>query len=135
MSFARPWLLLLLLALPLWYWRRRRQDVPAARFSDVTLPATVSANRWWVVLPPALRAAALAALVLAAAGPQIGGDTVEVKQEGHRDRHHDRYLQQHAGRGLRAFQPARGGQAAGGGLHPGPERPTGSGWWRSPARR
>jgi len=81
-SFARPWLLLLLLALPLWYWRRRRQDVPAARYSDVTLPATVSANRWWVVLPPAFRAAALAALVLAAAGPQIGGDTVELKQEG-----------------------------------------------------
>jgi Ca-activated chloride channel family protein len=81
-SFARPWLLLLLLALPLWYWRRRRQDVPAARFSDVTLPAAVSADRWWVVLPPALRAAALAALVVAAAGPQIGGDTVEVKQEG-----------------------------------------------------
>ena len=61
MSFARPLLLLLLLAIPLWAWRRRRQDVPAARFSDVTLPAAVSANRWWVVLPPVLRAAALIA--------------------------------------------------------------------------
>ena len=82
MSFARPLLLLLLLALPLWAWRRRRQDVPAARFSDVTLPAAVSANRWWVVLPPVLRAAALVALVLAAAGPRVGGDMVEMKQEG-----------------------------------------------------
>ena len=81
MSFARPLLLLLLLALPLWAWRRR-QDVPAARFSDVTLPAAVSANRWWVVLPPVLRAAALVALVLAAAGPRVGGDMVEMKQEG-----------------------------------------------------
>ncbi|HWB42992.1 MAG TPA: BatA domain-containing protein, partial [Gemmatimonadales bacterium] len=82
MTFARPILLLLLLAIPLWAWRRRRQDVPAARFSDVTLPAAVSANRWWVVLPPLFRALALAALVIAAAGPRIGGDTVEVKQEG-----------------------------------------------------
>ena len=56
--------------------------MPAARFSDVSLPAAVSANRWWVVLPPVLRAAALAALVIAAAGPRIGGDTVEMKQEG-----------------------------------------------------
>ncbi|HEU4955389.1 MAG TPA: BatA domain-containing protein, partial [Gemmatimonadales bacterium] len=82
MSFARPLVLLLLLAILLWAWRRRRQDVPAARFSDVTLPAAVSANRWWVVLPPVLRAAALAALVIAAAGPRIGGDMVEMKQEG-----------------------------------------------------
>ena len=82
MSFARPLVLLLLIAIPLWAWRRRRQDVPAARFSDVTLPAAVSANRWWVVLPPVLRAAALAALVIAAAGPRIGGDMVEMKQEG-----------------------------------------------------
>ena len=82
MSFARPVLLLLLLAIPLWAWRRRRQDIPAARFSDVSLPAEVSANRWWVVLPPTLRAAAIAALIIAAAGPRIGGDMVELKQEG-----------------------------------------------------
>jgi Ca-activated chloride channel family protein len=81
-TFARPLLLLLLLALPLWYWRRRRQDIPAARFSDVSLPAAVSANRWWVVLPPLFRAVAVASLIVAAAGPRIGGDTVEVKQEG-----------------------------------------------------
>jgi Ca-activated chloride channel homolog len=83
MTFARPWLLLLLLlAFALWWWRHRRGERPAAKYSDVTLPAEAVRRRWWVMLPPALRALALAALVFAAAGPRIGGDTVEVKQEG-----------------------------------------------------
>jgi Ca-activated chloride channel homolog len=81
-SFARPWLLLLLLALPIWWWARRRRDVPGARYSDVSLPAAASQRRWWVRLPPILRALTLGALALAAAGPQIGGDTVEIKKEG-----------------------------------------------------
>jgi Ca-activated chloride channel homolog len=81
-TFARPWLLLLLLLLPLWWMLRRRRAVPAASYSDITLPAAASQRRWWVVLPPVLRGVALAALVLAAAGPRIGGDTVEIKQEG-----------------------------------------------------
>lgn len=82
MTFARPWVLLLLLVLALWWWVRRRRTVPAARYSDVTLPAQAARRAWWVMLPPALRALALVALVFAAAGPRIGGDTVEVKQEG-----------------------------------------------------
>jgi Ca-activated chloride channel family protein len=81
-SFTRPWLLLLFLALPIWWWLRHRLDVPAARYSDVSLPAMASRRRWWVKLPPILRAFAIAALILAAAGPRIGGDTVELKQEG-----------------------------------------------------
>jgi Ca-activated chloride channel homolog len=81
-SFARPWLLLLLLALPLWWWLRHRREVPAARYSDVSLAAQASRRRWWVKLPPILRGLALGALALAAAGPRIGGDTVELKQEG-----------------------------------------------------
>jgi len=81
-SFARPWLLFLLLLLPIWWMLRRRGTVPAARYSDVTLPALASRRRWWVVLPPVLRGLAVAALVLAAAGPRVGGDTVEIKQEG-----------------------------------------------------
>jgi Ca-activated chloride channel family protein len=81
-SFARPWLLLLLLALPAWWWLWRRRQVPAARYSDVSLPARASQRRWWVKLPPGLRATALVAFILAAAGPRIGGDTVEIKQEG-----------------------------------------------------
>ena len=83
MSFARPWLLLLLLlAFAIWWWRRRRGESPAARYSDVSLPAEAVRRPWWVMLPPALRALTLAALVVAGAGPRIGGDTVEVKQEG-----------------------------------------------------
>jgi Ca-activated chloride channel family protein len=82
MTFARPWLLLLLLALAAWWWIRRRRPTPAARYSDVTLPASAVRRAWWVMLPPALRGLALATLILAAAGPRIGGDTVEVKQEG-----------------------------------------------------
>ena len=82
MTFARPWLLLLLLALAAWCWMRRRRPAPAARYSDVTLPASAVRRAWWVMLPPALRGLALAALILAASGPRIGGDTVEVKQEG-----------------------------------------------------
>jgi Ca-activated chloride channel family protein len=82
MSFARPWLLLLLLGLVLWWWRRRQRQVPAARYSDVSLPASVSTRSWWVVLPPLLRSTALVTLIVAAAGPRVGGDTIEVKQEG-----------------------------------------------------
>jgi Ca-activated chloride channel family protein len=82
MSFARPWLLLLLLALPIWWWLRTRSAVPGAKYSDVSLAATASRRRWWVKLPTILRALALGALGLAAAGPRIGGDTVEVKKEG-----------------------------------------------------
>jgi Ca-activated chloride channel homolog len=82
MTFARPWLLLLLVALAAWWWMRRRRPAPAARYSDVTLPASAVRRAWWVMLPPFLRGLALVALILAAAGPRIGGDTVEVKQEG-----------------------------------------------------
>ncbi len=82
MSFGRPWVLLLLLALALWWWIRRRREPLAAPYSDVTLPAEALRRAWWVMLPPALRGLAAAALVFAAAGPRIGGDTVEVKREG-----------------------------------------------------
>jgi Ca-activated chloride channel family protein len=82
MSFARPWLLLLLMALPVWWWLRKRRDIPGAKYSDVSLPAMATRRRWWVKLPPFLRALALGGLGLAAAGPRIGGDTVEIKQEG-----------------------------------------------------
>ncbi len=82
MTFGRPWLLLLLLALAAWWWVRRRRPAPAARYSDVTLPASAVRRAWWVMLPPVLRGLAVAALIFAAAGPRIGGDTVEVKQEG-----------------------------------------------------
>jgi len=82
MSFARPLLLLLVVALPLWWWLRRRRATPAATYSDVSLPAAAVTRHWWVRLPPALRGLTIVALVLAAAGLRVGGDTVEMKREG-----------------------------------------------------
>ncbi len=82
MTFSRPWLLLLLLLLPLWWWLRRRRAQPAASYSDVGLAAKVAGSPWWVALPVALRSAALATWILAAAGLRLGGSTVEVKKEG-----------------------------------------------------
>jgi|SRR5687767_10416456 len=81
MSFARPLLLLLLPLLAWWWWRRRRAG-DAVRYSDVSLPAAVATKPWWTRLPPILRTVALGAFILGAAGPRLGGDTFEVKQEG-----------------------------------------------------
>jgi Ca-activated chloride channel family protein len=81
MTFARPFLLLLLLAIAWWWWRRRRPG-DAVPYSDVSLPAAAASTPWWTRLPPILRSLALAAFIIGAAGPRIGGDTVEVKQEG-----------------------------------------------------
>jgi Ca-activated chloride channel family protein len=80
-SFARPLLLLLLLGLVWWWWRRRRPG-DAVPYSDVSLPAAAARAPWWTRLPPILRGLALAAFIIGAAGPRVGGDTVEVKQEG-----------------------------------------------------
>lgn len=82
MTFTRPWLLLLLLALPLWWWWRRRRRPTAALYSDTSLPAQVARRPWWLRLPMALRLLALAAWLLAAAGPRIGGHTVEYTRDG-----------------------------------------------------
>lgn len=81
MTFARPLLLLLLLALPYWWWRRHRTRAGTA-YSDVTLPARVAQPAWWVHLPPVLRMLTLALWIVAAAGPRIGGDRIELKKEG-----------------------------------------------------
>jgi Ca-activated chloride channel family protein len=80
-TFARPWLLLLLLLLPYWWWRRRRASSGAA-YSDVSLAARVARPAWWVRLPPALRGLTLGAWMVAAAGPRLGGDRIELKKEG-----------------------------------------------------
>lgn len=81
MTFARPLLLLLLLLLPLWYLRRRRTS-ETVRFSDVSLAAAAAKSPWWSRLPPILRGMAMAAFIIGAAGPRIGGDDVEIRQEG-----------------------------------------------------
>jgi Ca-activated chloride channel family protein len=80
-SFTRPWLLFLLLAVPAWLaWRARRRPVPG--YSDTGLFAALRAARWPVRVPVGLRAVALACWALAAAGPRIGGRRVELRKEG-----------------------------------------------------
>ncbi|HKV74270.1 MAG TPA: VWA domain-containing protein [Gemmatimonadales bacterium] len=82
MSFARPWLLPLLLLLPLWYWWERRRTPAGAAYSDVSLLARLPRPSPLLKVPFVLRGLALAAWILAAAGPRTGGGTVEVKKEG-----------------------------------------------------
>jgi Ca-activated chloride channel homolog len=81
MSFARPWLLALLILIPLWWWRRRRPRQGIA-YSDVSLFDLVPASRLLARIPPACRALTMGAWIFAAAGPRLGGSLVELKQEG-----------------------------------------------------
>ena len=75
MSFRYPWLLLLLLAVPvLVYLRHARRHGAAVRFSDAA--ALAGLPRTWAValqpLLPLLYGLGLAALAVALARPQIG---------------------------------------------------------------
>jgi len=81
MPFTRPLLLLLLLAVPLWLWWRRRRIVrlPA---SHLGVPAQAARRSWWPAVPVALRALAFSAWVIAAAGPTLGGREIELRGEG-----------------------------------------------------
>lgn len=82
-AFARPWILLLLVALPVWWWIRTKRPPSAATYSDVgQLAVASSGRRWLTAIPPGLRSLALAAWIVAAAGPQLGGDLVERTSEG-----------------------------------------------------
>ena len=83
MAVARPFVLLFLLALPVWIWWRTRRPKRAARFSDVSsLGSGVSGHRWVSEIPVALRCVALGSWILAAAGLQIGPGTTESIREG-----------------------------------------------------
>ena len=82
MMVARPWLLLLLLALPAWWWFLRHRTTRGVVFSDVDTVAAAVRPAWWIRIPTAARIVALSAFVIGAAGLRVGGDTIEVKQEG-----------------------------------------------------
>ncbi len=76
-------MLLLLLAIPLWWWWRRRRGAPSASYSDVRELAGPSAQRRWLAaVPPGLRSVVLGSWIVAVAGPQLGGATVERTSEG-----------------------------------------------------
>jgi Ca-activated chloride channel family protein len=83
-NFARPVLLLLLAALPLWWWvrARRLRATPGTPMSDVRA-AVVSNGRAWVArLPVSLRSVCLGAWIVAAAGPRLGTVRTEMRTEG-----------------------------------------------------
>lgn len=82
MSFSRPLFLLLLVIPFLWLWRRRKRPAPAAGFSDVSLVAGKARGAWIIRMPVGLRVTGLVALAIGIAGPRVGGDRVETKQEG-----------------------------------------------------
>ena len=77
--FESPWVLLLLLLIPLFIWRAGGQRSAAFRFPQVTLAG--KAGRTWRVrfrnLPLALRTIALVFVVLALARPQQGREAVK----------------------------------------------------------
>ena len=84
--FEDPAVLGLLLLLPIVYglrWRRGRRAA-AIRYSavDVVRAAQAAPVRWATLVPPTLRALALAAFVVALARPQTGITTENVLTEG-----------------------------------------------------
>jgi Ca-activated chloride channel family protein len=80
-EWARPWLLVLLLTIVGWLWQRRR-DVDRIPVSSLSVAVQVARHRWWPIVPVALRALAIALLVIAAAGPRIGQRTLRLSGEG-----------------------------------------------------
>lgn len=80
MSFARPFLLVLLL-LPLWLLLRRRKGA-AVVVGDGALPAAAAGRTWLLWIPPVFRAIALAAWIVAAAGPRLPGGPTTIRRDG-----------------------------------------------------
>jgi Ca-activated chloride channel family protein len=83
-SFARPFMLLALAVLPLWWWLRARRlaRLAGTRMSDVR-PAAGAAERLWIArLPVTLRSVCLAAWIIAAAGQRVGAARLATRGEG-----------------------------------------------------
>ncbi len=83
-GFTRPWALALLLTLPLWAWLTRRTVARAVAFSRTAELAGLSGRLTALVsrLPSWLRAAAVAALIIALAEPRTGISEVNVDTQG-----------------------------------------------------
>ena len=82
-DFARPWALLLLLAVPLWhlYRHRRRRSLLFSR-AGVVGEMSSGAVRWLARAPDWLRTGAVVALIVALAGPRTGISRTDVEAEG-----------------------------------------------------
>lgn len=85
LNFARPWVLLFLLLIPLWPLLRRRQRVrlPAIPFSRAAaLAAGPRTGKPFVRLAPWLRAFVVAGLLVAIAQPRSGARAQNIDREG-----------------------------------------------------
>ena len=80
MSLARP-LLLLLLIIPILLLIRNRKG-SAVTVGDAALPAAAARRSMLPWFPPALRALALAAWIIAAAGPRLPGGPRTIRRDG-----------------------------------------------------
>ncbi|HTS18657.1 MAG TPA: VWA domain-containing protein [Verrucomicrobiae bacterium] len=85
MKFASPWLLALLVVLPLWlWWERRSAQRGGLKFSSVATARSLSS--FWAAVGPSLllllRGATLALFIVALARPQLGRAESRVKTEG-----------------------------------------------------
>ena len=83
-GFARPWLLLLLLALPAWLWYQRSRPGSALVFSRAAVLGWLGTLRTARIarLPERLRGLAFTLLVVAMAGPRTGSSVVDIDAEG-----------------------------------------------------
>lgn len=83
MTFARPWILLLALALAWWWWRRlRRPVVDSVPLAEGRLLRRPRHRSWWPWIPPVTRTLAVLALIVAAAGPVLRGGQRVLRREG-----------------------------------------------------
>jgi Ca-activated chloride channel homolog len=85
MKLASPWLLLLLLVLPVWlWWERRSAQRGGLKFSSVTMARSLSSA--WATLGPSglllLRGLTLVLFITALARPQVGRSESKIKTEG-----------------------------------------------------
>lgn len=83
LEFARPWVLLLLLAIPLWVWWNRRTRPPALLFSRAGLLAQGPRGGTRLArVAPVLRWLAIAGFIVALAQPRTGARTQNVTRDG-----------------------------------------------------
>jgi Ca-activated chloride channel homolog len=83
-GFENPWALLLLLVIPAWWWFTRQRRTPSLIFSRTALLGRFAPKYARVIghLPGWLRAAAVAAAIIAFASPRTGASVVDIDAEG-----------------------------------------------------
>jgi Ca-activated chloride channel family protein len=84
LEFENPWALLLLFAIPAWWWFARQRRAPALVFSRTALLGRFAPRSSAVLAraPGWLRGLALAAVIVAIAAPRTGAAVVDIDAEG-----------------------------------------------------